>query len=88
MKKYSKLKLFYQLGFLQRKFDGNEFKDSILCRLKSYLVLLFALLTPIKFSMGIFFAQDDKIQLYIGNLYNYLDYKSRIVIFFIGKLLH
>lgn len=86
MKKFSKLKILYEIGCLQRKFDGNEFKKSKLLHIRSYVILFFALTAPFKYFLCIFFPQHDKIQLYIGNSYNYLGTNSRFLMGIIGKL--
>ena len=85
MKKFSKLTVFYRIGFLQRKFDGNEFKKSKPLHIRSYLILFFLITASSKYFLCIFFPQNDKIQLYIGNTYNYLGTNSRLLIGIIGK---
>ena len=86
MKKFSKLTIFYQIGCLQRKFDGNEFRKSKLLYIRSYLIIFLSITTPFKIFLSLFFPQRDKIQLYIGSGYNYLGPNSRIFMGIVGMI--
>ena len=86
MKKFSKLRVLYQIGFLQQKFDGNEFRKSTPLLIRSYLILLCAITGPLKYYLGTLFPQNDKRQFYLGNLYDYLGSNSRSLMGVVGKL--
>ena len=86
MKKFSKLTILYQIGCLQRKFDGKEFRKSKLLYIRSYLIIFLSATMPLKLLISLYFPQRDKMQLYIGNLYNYMGPNSRIFMGIVGKL--
>ena len=77
-----KLEIFHELGFLRQKFDGNKFQKSNRLYIRSYLIWIFTILGPLKCFLGIFYEQKDIKQLYIGNIFNYLD--NEIAKYYIG----
>ena len=77
-----KLKIFYELGFLKLKFDGEKFQKSNRLYIRSYLIWIFTILAPLKCFLGPIYEQKDIKQLYIGNINNYFD--SEIAKYYIG----
>ena len=66
MAKFRKLTILEQIGFIQNKFDGVQFKRSFTLCIRSYLSCIVFNSYLLKMSFSLFFDQKDVKQLYIG----------------------
>src|SRR5688500_8728599 len=71
-KKFSKLRFLQNLGFLSRKFNNSTFQFEPSWSLR--LLFLFSVVMKpaylLKLLISCYFPQTDKMQLYIGNVFN------------------
>ena len=67
---FSKVRLFYFVGLLDKRYDfqNNNFENSLLLRLNFYLTILAKVWFTIKFFLSSKFPKTSIIQLYIGKL--------------------
>ena len=79
MKKFSKLKFLEIMGFLNDHFNQEtlQFERSFSVRLRTFLIVFFKVVMPLKFFVSLFFPKESAAQLYVGNMFNYLPGKTR-----------
>lgn len=85
-KKFSKVQFLQSNGLMQRlyNYETNEFERSWPLHLKSYFTLLVKVSFPLKLVVSVFYDRDDRAQIFIGNIYNYLADDPRFFIAFAG----
>ena len=80
MKQFSKVKYLERVGLLHERFNYEllEFEPSFILSLNSHLALFIKVTWPLKLFVSLFWPRRHIAQLYIGNIYNYLDDGPRV----------
>ena len=83
LKRFNKVQLFQTIGLISRKFNYQtlEFEKSWLLRLVFYLSLISKPLCITRPLISYYFPRNDRIQLVIGSVFNYIDGDAR---YFLG----
>lgn len=77
MKEFSKLSMLKKFGIINKDLDGDIFRTSWSIQLKTFLYYLNYSVVSLKFVMASFFDRNNKIQLFFGSYFNYLESDTR-----------